>query len=78
MAMAALRREGRRFATPLISPNPANVLRSSLIPSELVFFQSYTLYHVFLMYCIESVDSNESHCVWLLSRYVSLALLFLF
>ncbi|XP_055825894.1 ATP synthase subunit gamma, mitochondrial [Solanum dulcamara] len=34
MAMAALRREGRRFATPLISPNPANVLRSSLIPSE--------------------------------------------
>ncbi|KAH0762717.1 hypothetical protein KY290_018790 [Solanum tuberosum] len=34
MAMAALRREGRRFATPLISPNPTNVLRSSLIPSE--------------------------------------------
>ncbi|KAG5618459.1 hypothetical protein H5410_018283 [Solanum commersonii] len=34
MAMAALRREGRRFATPLISPNPANVFRSSLIPSE--------------------------------------------
>lgn len=34
MAMAALRREGRRFATPLIAPNPANVIRSSLIPSE--------------------------------------------
>ncbi|XP_009595028.1 ATP synthase subunit gamma, mitochondrial [Nicotiana tabacum] len=34
MAMAALRREGRRFATPLISPNPTNALRSSLIPSQ--------------------------------------------
>lgn len=34
MAMAALRREGRRFATPLISPNPATVFRSSIIPSE--------------------------------------------
>ncbi|XP_059303706.1 ATP synthase subunit gamma, mitochondrial-like [Lycium ferocissimum] len=34
MAMAALRREGRRFATPLISPNPAIALRSSIIPSQ--------------------------------------------
>ncbi|XP_027165093.1 ATP synthase subunit gamma, mitochondrial [Coffea eugenioides] len=34
MAMAALRREGRRFATPLMSANPANTLRSSLLPSE--------------------------------------------
>ncbi|CAK9147970.1 unnamed protein product [Ilex paraguariensis] len=34
MAMAALRREGRRFATPLIRPNPTNALRSSLSPSE--------------------------------------------
>ncbi|GMP33303.1 hypothetical protein CsSME_00006687 [Camellia sinensis var. sinensis] len=33
MAMAALRREGRRFA-PMISPNPMNSLRSSLAPSE--------------------------------------------
>ncbi|KAL6965565.1 hypothetical protein U1Q18_036617 [Sarracenia purpurea var. burkii] len=33
MAMAALRREGRRFP-PLISPNPINALRSSLAPSE--------------------------------------------
>ncbi|KAK3037956.1 hypothetical protein RJ639_030661, partial [Escallonia herrerae] len=32
MAMAALRREGKRFA--LSSPNPINVLRSSLAPSE--------------------------------------------
>lgn len=34
MAMAALRREGRRFAAPLISPNPVNTLRSSLASSE--------------------------------------------
>ncbi|GAB2289707.1 hypothetical protein Dimus_024016 [Dionaea muscipula] len=33
MAMAALKREGKRFA-PLISPNPINVLRSSLLPSQ--------------------------------------------
>jgi len=33
MAMAALRREGRRFA-PLISPNPINTLRSTLVPSQ--------------------------------------------
>ncbi|KAI5660006.1 hypothetical protein M9H77_28799 [Catharanthus roseus] len=34
MAMAALRREGRRFAAPLISPNPVNTFRSSLAPTE--------------------------------------------
>lgn len=61
MAMAALRREGRRFATPLISPNPATVFRSSIIPSELVFFQSYTLIMVFFIVCVESVVSNDSH-----------------
>ncbi|KAH7528864.1 hypothetical protein FEM48_Zijuj05G0123100 [Ziziphus jujuba var. spinosa] len=33
MAMAALRREGRRL-TPLISPHPINAARSSLFPSE--------------------------------------------
>lgn len=31
MAMAALRREGRRFATPLLSPRPISVFRPSLI-----------------------------------------------
>ncbi|KAL8529424.1 hypothetical protein ACS0TY_006741 [Phlomoides rotata] len=34
MAMAALRREGRRIAAPLISPHPANLLRSSVAASE--------------------------------------------
>ncbi|XP_068305583.1 ATP synthase subunit gamma, mitochondrial [Pyrus communis] len=33
MAMAALRREGRRFA-PLISPHPMAAVRSSIIPAE--------------------------------------------
>ncbi|KAK9926112.1 hypothetical protein M0R45_023360 [Rubus argutus] len=33
MAMAALRREGRRF-TPLISPNPIAAVRSSIMPAE--------------------------------------------
>ncbi|KAG8379294.1 hypothetical protein BUALT_Bualt07G0073500 [Buddleja alternifolia] len=36
MAMIALRREGRRFAAPLIS-NPINPLRSSLASSECAF-----------------------------------------
>ncbi|XP_044477177.1 ATP synthase subunit gamma, mitochondrial [Mangifera indica] len=34
MAMAALRREGRRFATPLLSPRPISVFRPSLISEE--------------------------------------------
>ncbi|KAL8547071.1 hypothetical protein ACS0TY_006700 [Phlomoides rotata] len=34
MAMAALRREGRRIAAPLISPHPANLLRSSVAATE--------------------------------------------
>ncbi|XP_047943548.1 ATP synthase subunit gamma, mitochondrial-like [Salvia hispanica] len=34
MAMAALRREGRRIAAPIISPRPINPLRSSIVPSE--------------------------------------------
>ncbi|KAL3824754.1 hypothetical protein ACJIZ3_020783 [Penstemon smallii] len=34
MAMAALRREGRRIAVPLISPNPINPLRSTLASSQ--------------------------------------------
>ncbi|KAL7114888.1 hypothetical protein ACP275_04G149900 [Erythranthe tilingii] len=34
MAMAALRREGRRIAAPLLSPHPINPLRSSLASSE--------------------------------------------
>ncbi|XP_022885450.1 ATP synthase subunit gamma, mitochondrial-like [Olea europaea var. sylvestris] len=34
MAMAALRREGRRFAAPLISNNPINPFRSSFAPAE--------------------------------------------
>ncbi|XP_065856174.1 ATP synthase subunit gamma, mitochondrial [Euphorbia lathyris] len=36
MAMAALRREGRRFAAPLISPQPITAIRSSLIAEEQV------------------------------------------
>ncbi|KAH7560919.1 hypothetical protein JRO89_XS10G0138700 [Xanthoceras sorbifolium] len=34
MAMAALRREGRRFASPLIFPRPITALRSSLISED--------------------------------------------
>ncbi|KAF2312859.1 hypothetical protein GH714_040912 [Hevea brasiliensis] len=34
MAMAALRREGRRFAAPLISSQPITAMRSSLIAEE--------------------------------------------
>ncbi|KAK6123113.1 hypothetical protein DH2020_043149 [Rehmannia glutinosa] len=34
MAMAALRREGRRIAAPLINPHPINPLRSSLASSD--------------------------------------------
>ncbi|KAL5746713.1 hypothetical protein ACOSP7_023685 [Xanthoceras sorbifolium] len=34
MAMAALRREGRRFASPLIYPRPITALRSSLISED--------------------------------------------
>lgn len=34
MAMAALRREGRRIAAPIISPRPLNPLRSSIVPTE--------------------------------------------
>ncbi|KAL2479165.1 ATP synthase subunit gamma [Forsythia ovata] len=34
MAMAALRREGRRFAAPLISNNPINPLHSSFAPAK--------------------------------------------
>ncbi|TXG51597.1 hypothetical protein EZV62_024121 [Acer yangbiense] len=34
MAMAALRREGRRFASPLISPRPVTAVRSSLISED--------------------------------------------
>ncbi|KAK4479272.1 hypothetical protein RD792_014783 [Penstemon davidsonii] len=34
MAMAALRREGKRIAVPLISPNPINPLRSTLASSQ--------------------------------------------
>ncbi|KAF3438069.1 hypothetical protein FNV43_RR20825 [Rhamnella rubrinervis] len=34
MAMAALRREGRRSLAPLISPHPINAARSSLVPAE--------------------------------------------
>ncbi|KAK6128158.1 hypothetical protein DH2020_038098 [Rehmannia glutinosa] len=34
MAMAALRREGRRIAAPLISPQPINPIRSSIASSE--------------------------------------------
>ncbi|KAJ9140544.1 hypothetical protein P3X46_031179 [Hevea brasiliensis] len=34
MAMAALRREGRRFAAPLISSQPMTAIRSSLIAEE--------------------------------------------
>ncbi|KAH7851530.1 hypothetical protein Vadar_013024 [Vaccinium darrowii] len=34
MAMAALRREGKRVSTLIASPNPVNSLRSSLAPSE--------------------------------------------
>ncbi|KAK4395790.1 ATP synthase subunit gamma, mitochondrial [Sesamum angolense] len=35
MAMAALRREGRRIAGPLMSPHPVNPLRASLASSDL-------------------------------------------
>lgn len=34
MAMAALRREGRRFATPLISPRPIAAIRSPFLSEE--------------------------------------------
>lgn len=34
MAMASLRREGRRFAAPLFSPQPLNPLRSSISSAE--------------------------------------------
>ncbi|KAK0586570.1 hypothetical protein LWI29_009041 [Acer saccharum] len=34
MAMAALRREGRRFASPLISPRPITAVRPSLISED--------------------------------------------
>ncbi|CAA2959640.1 ATP synthase subunit gamma, mitochondrial [Olea europaea subsp. europaea] len=34
MAMAALRREGRRFAAPIISPQPLNPFRSSISSAE--------------------------------------------
>ncbi|KAM0049232.1 putative H(+)-transporting two-sector ATPase [Helianthus debilis subsp. tardiflorus] len=34
MAMAALRREGRRFAPLVSSPNPINAIRSTLAPAE--------------------------------------------
>uniref|UniRef100_A0A2C9UL02 F-ATPase gamma subunit n=1 Tax=Manihot esculenta TaxID=3983 RepID=A0A2C9UL02_MANES len=34
MAMAALRREGRRFVAPLASPQPMTAIRSSLIAEE--------------------------------------------
>ncbi|KAL6559570.1 hypothetical protein OROGR_004687 [Orobanche gracilis] len=37
MAMAALRREGRRMAAPLMSPHSINPLRSSLASSECLF-----------------------------------------
>ncbi|KAI9173977.1 hypothetical protein LWI28_009717 [Acer negundo] len=38
MAMAALRREGRRFASPLISPRPITAVRSSLISENEIPF----------------------------------------
>lgn len=44
--MAALRREGRRFAAPLISPQPITAIRSSLIAEyDILFFSLTSLLH---------------------------------
>ncbi|PIN11722.1 F0F1-type ATP synthase, gamma subunit [Handroanthus impetiginosus] len=59
MAMAALRRGGRRMAAPLISPHPVNSLSSSLASSEVL--NSVSLVQaVQFNYCASEVDRSQN------------------
>lgn len=65
MAMAALRREGRRFATPLISPRPIAAIRSPFLseyelfplnqnsPSDLVLFIDWFTFLLTSLLCLQ-------------------------
>ena len=71
MAMAAFRREGRRFA-PLITPQPITAVRSSLISEYDPLSLSLSLY----VWCVISYHDFASHfmmlslsSVWLLRKH---------
>lgn len=56
MAMAALRREGRRIAAPIISPRPLNPLRSSIVPTE------YDAIPLLFDLCVVDDDDDNDVC----------------
>ncbi|MFS8025080.1 hypothetical protein Hanom_Chr16g01470731 [Helianthus anomalus] len=62
MAMAALRREGRRFAPLVSSPNPINAIRSTLAPAEydFIFISRSRIYSSFESVYVHfyGLDSN--------------------
>ena len=61
MAMAALRREGRRIAAPIISPRPINPLRSSIVPSE---YDSICFAFTYCSVCVVVVfDDNDIYAL---------------